>query len=533
MTKAHLAPFRAKRRSLVTTFENDYKNHEHGMKVLLINSNRKSDVLAAPPIGLCYVATATQRAGHDVAVVDLCFQRRPIERVRRVVSEFKPEVLGVSIRNIDNCNMLHPRSYLEEIKAMLNEIRTFTDACIVVGGSGASIYPKGVLEYLEADYIVVSEGEEAFPRLLEHIESGICPEQVPGVGFKRDGQCILNPPALTRFGCTRADVGRWIDLRPYQAMGSSYTIQSRRGCRNKCIYCTYNQLLEGQALRLRDPRDVVDEIEEAISRYRPRSFEFVDSVFNDPLDHCGQVLEEIITRPWKASFTAMGVSPRGLDAGFLQLMQRAGFNSFWVTPESASATMIRNYRKGFTLDDIVAAADAIRATKFTVLWDFLIGGPGETNHTLQETLDFILRDLVRDTRPPYYTINFFLGVRVYPGTTLWDVAMNQGFLSPKSDPLQQLWYVSPSLDLDQALAQMVEAARSCPEIISGIDEKYLELSGIARVLGKFFTVPQLYWRLMYAGNKMARKAALRISFDQRRIVNDIKRQLASQGYSLP
>ncbi|MGB9617361.1 MAG: B12-binding domain-containing radical SAM protein, partial [Desulfomonilaceae bacterium] len=255
------------------------------MKVLLVNSNRKSDVLAAPPIGLCYVATATERAGHDVAVVDLCFQRRPIERLRRVISEFKPQALGVSIRNIDNCNMLHPRSYLEEIRAMLDEIRKFTDACIVVGGSGASIYPKGVLDYLEADYIVVSEGEEAFPRLLDHIESGISPEQVPGVGFKRDGQYVLNPPVLTSFERARADLGRWVDLRPYQAVGSSYTIQSRRGCRHKCIYCTYNQLLEGQALRLRDPRDVVDEIEEAILRYHPRSFEFVDSVFNDPLDH--------------------------------------------------------------------------------------------------------------------------------------------------------------------------------------------------------------------------------------------------------
>ncbi len=503
------------------------------MKVLLINSNRKSDVLAAPPIGLCYVATATERAGHDVAVVDLCFQRRPIERLRRVIGDFSPDVLGISIRNIDNCNMLHPRSYLEEIKAIVTEIRTMTDACVVVGGSGASIYPRGVLEYLEVDYIVVSEGEEAFPRLLEHIEKGLSPEHAPGVGFTRDGRFILNPPALISFERTRADVGRWIDLRPYQAMGSSYTIQSRRGCRNKCIYCTYNQLLEGQAMRLRDPRDVVDEIEEAILRYHARSFEFVDSVFNDPFDHCVQLLEEIIRRPWMASFTAMGVSPRGLDAGFLQLMQRAGFNSFWVTPESACSTMIRNYRKGFTLDDIVAAADAIRTTNFTVLWDFLIGGPGETNQTLQETLDFIVEDLVRDTRPPYYTINFFLGVRVYPGTTLWDIAMSEGFVSSQSDPLQQLWYVSPSLDLDRALDQMVEAARSCPEIISGIDEKYLELSGIARFFGKFVTIPKLYWRLMYAGNKMVRKTALRVSFDQSRIVNDIKRQLAAQGYSLP
>jgi len=500
------------------------------MKVLLINSNRKSDVLAAPPIGLCYVATATELAGHEVSVVDLCFQRSPVERLRDVIEYFKPDVLGISIRNIDNCNMLHPRSYLEEIRVMINEVRALTKACIVLGGSGASIYPKGVLEYLKADYVVISEGEEAFPRLLERLEQGLSPDQIHGVGCMRNGQFVLNPPALTSLERTRAEVGRWIDLKPYEAMGSSYTIQSRRGCRNQCIYCTYNQLLEGQSIRLRDPRDVVDEIEEVITRYHPRSFEFVDSVFNDPLDHCAQVLEEIIRRSWRASFTAMGVSPKGLDSDFLELMHLAGFSSFWVTPESASPVMIQNYRKGFTMGDISEASDAIRGTDFTVLWDFLIGGPGETNQTLQDTLDFIIKDLVRHTRPPYYTINFFLGVRVYPGTRLWDVAIKEGFISADSDPLRQLWYVSPSLDIDRALSQMVDAARVCPEIISGIDEKYLELSGIARALGKLFTIPKLHWRLMYAVNRIIRKPALKVSFDQSRVVNDIKRQLTSQRH---
>ncbi len=502
------------------------------MKVLLINSNRKSDVLAAPPIGLCYVASATEQAGHDVRVVDLCFQRFPVQHLRKSIEDFAPDVVGISIRNIDNCNMLHPRSYLQEIRSMINDIRKFTNACIVVGGSGASIYPKGVLGYLKANYIVVSEGEETFPRLLECLERGDSPGDLPGVGVMQGEEFILNPPALTSFDKTRPDVGRWVDLTPYEAVGSSYTIQSRRGCRNKCIYCTYNQLLEGQAIRVRDPRDVVDEIEEVISKYHPRSIEFVDSVFNDPRDHCAEILEEIVRRSLKASFTAMGVSPKGLDAEFLRLMQAAGFNSFWITPESASSVMIRNYRKGFEMDDIVAAADAIRSTNFTVLWDFLIGGPGETNDTLEDTLDFITQNLVRDTRPPYYTINFFLGVRVYPGTRLWDVAMQEGFISRTSDPLQQLWYVSPSLDLDRALTQMVDAARVCPEIISGIDEKYLQLSGIARALGKFVTTPKLYWRLMYAGNRIIRKAALKIYFDQGRIVNNIKRQLASQGYRM-
>ncbi len=500
------------------------------MRVLLVNSNLKGDVLAAPPIGLCYVATATENAGHEVKLLDLCFQRDIPQALKRSIEVFGPDVVGISIRNIDNCNMLHPRSYLPEILEIINRVRELTDAHVVLGGSGVSLYPKGVLEYLGADYIVVSEGEQAFPLLLDGLAQRKSLDQIPGIGVIRNGEFVLNPPSSIPFRQGSAWVGKWVDLRPYQRMGSSYNIQTRRGCRQKCIYCTYNQLLEGRSLRLRDPVDVVDEIEEALFNYRPESFEFVDSVFNDPLDHCVEVLEEIASRPWKAQFTAMGVSPRGITKDFLKLLQRAGFSSFWVTPESASESMIRNYRKGFARDDIEKAAEAIRTTNFTVLWDFLIGGPGETNATLQETLDFIVTGLVRDTRPPYYTVNLFLGLRAYPGTTLWESALQECFFSEQSDPLRQLWYLSPSLDLPRAVEQMLEAARVCPEIISGIDEKYLPLSGIASFIGRFVRIPKLYWRLMYAGNKLVRKTAIRLFFDRDKVVSGLSDQLRSQGY---
>ncbi len=125
-----------------------------------------------------------------------------------------------------------------------------------------------------------------------------------------DGKFHLTKPELTDFTATTPDLGRWIDLKPYQRIGSSYNVQTKRGCRQHCIYCTYNQSLEGNRLRLRSPKEVVDEIEEALLKYRPKSFEFVDSVFNDPFDHSLAILEEIIRRPWNAEFTAMGVSPR-------------------------------------------------------------------------------------------------------------------------------------------------------------------------------------------------------------------------------
>ena len=79
---------------------------DQSMRVLLINSNLKDDILAAPPIGLCYVASAAEVAGHEVRVLDLCFKRRLGQELEKAIIGFSPQVIGVSLRNLDNANML-------------------------------------------------------------------------------------------------------------------------------------------------------------------------------------------------------------------------------------------------------------------------------------------------------------------------------------------------------------------------------------------------------------------------------------------
>lgn len=499
------------------------------MRVLLVNSNTKNDVLAAPPIGLCYVAGAARAASHDVHTLDLCFRRDIPGELKKTIRRLSPDVIGISIRNIDNANMLHPKSYIPDLERIVRTIRNLSDAPLVLGGSGAGLSPGDLIKRLGGDFVVVGDGERPFVALLDALGRGDAGDDIPGVGRIGNGRFHITPPEWDGFPEGHADVGSWIDMTPYNKIGSSYNIQTKRGCRHRCIYCTYNQVLEGSRLRLRTPVDVVDEIEEAILRDGMKSFEFVDSVFNDPIDYCRDILEEIARRPWKARFSAMGVSPRGLDADFLDLMSRAGFSSFWVTPESASDTMIKNYRKGFSLDDVISAAQAVRKTRFQVVWDFMIGGPGETNQTLQETLDFAGKFLRSDERPPFLTVSFFLGIRVYPRTKMWDIALEEGFIGPESDPLSPLWYLSDGLDLERALHQMIEAAKVCPEIVSGLDEKYLGLSGPVAFIGRLLSIPDLYWRVLYTTNRLLRKAVVRFAVNPRKEAEKLRARLRKQG----
>ena len=499
------------------------------MRVLLINSNLKDDILAAPPIGVCYVASAAEVAGHEVRVLDLCFKRRIGKELERAISGFSPQVIGVSLRNLDNANMLRPTSYLPSALKIVQKIRALTAAPLVLGGSGASLDPQGVLEFLHGDYLIVSEGEKSFVALLEALNRGESPADIPGVGIWRQGKFHLTPPLLTSFPLGNPCLARWVDLTPYEKMGGSYTIQTKRGCRMRCIYCTYNQVLEGNRLRLRSPSEVVDEIEEAFYQFKPEVFEFVDSVFNDPIGHCQEILEEIIRRPWKARFTTMGVSPKNLDSQFLNLLKRAGFSSFMISPESASETMLTNYQKGFGIEDLHKAAKAINQFSFPVLWYFLAGGPGETNRTLQETLEFIEQYLVRKQGPPYNLANIFLGVRIYPGTKLWQIALDEGLIHDQCNPLRPLWYLSRELDLNVTMRQLHRAACQRPEIALGGMEKYLPLTKIFGVVRKVFPFPKPYWQHLLWVNHILIRLGVRCLFQAGGVPAQLREYLRLQS----
>jgi hypothetical protein len=482
------------------------------MRVLLVNTNRKADLMTAPPIGLCYVATAALNAGHEVRVLDLCFAgRRAVKNLAASISSFAPDVVGLSVRNVDNANMLRPVSYLPGVREMVAEVRRLSTAPVVLGGSGASLMPEAVLRHVGADAIVVSDGEGSFLLLLDALASGEAWTEIPGVGLMHDGRFHLTPPEFPPFRFEGPEVGRWVDMAPYERLGGSYNVQSKRGCPRHCIYCTYNSSLEGHRLRMRDPREVVDEIEEAVLKHSPRTVEFVDSVFNNPPEHARAILEEIIRRPWKVEFTAMGVQPPHLDREMLNLMWRAGFRSFMITPESASDKMLSSYRKGFNRDSVIQAAETLAHTRFSAWWCFLLGGPGETHATIQESLDFCHQYLRLRSGTARHVAQLFFGVRLYPGTDLWRSALREGVIESDADPIQSLWYVSPDVNVAHALDQMEAAATTCPEIMLGYDEGYLFFSKLAAGLCRLLGERPPYWRLVRNLNRFALKLGFRFT----------------------
>jgi len=199
-----------------------------------------------------------------------------------------------------------------------------------------------------------------------------------------------------------------------------------------------------------------------------------------------------------------------------------------MTPDTASGSMLRRYGKGFGVEDLVGAATALDGTGFAVMWFFLLGGPGETHDTIEETLEFVRRHLARPKRPPHMMAHFYLGMRVYPETHLWEVAVRDGFIASDSNPLEALWFVSPQLDITRAVDQLVEATLRHPEVGLGFDERYLALSGLAAALGRVFRLVKPYWCNTAGFNGLLIGTGLRRLLRPRDVARLIQERIAAQ-----
>ena len=157
------------------------------MRVLLISANTEVINMRALPWGLGCVTSATQCAGHKVTLLDLLMEGDPGAAVTEAIADFSPDVIGISVRNIDDQSRVSPSFLLERVKKVVDDCRRHSLAPVVLGGAGYSIFPESALEYLRADMGIQGEGEHAFPALLECLKTGASLEKVPGLYLRGAG----------------------------------------------------------------------------------------------------------------------------------------------------------------------------------------------------------------------------------------------------------------------------------------------------------------------------------------------------------
>ncbi|MCX5893537.1 MAG: cobalamin B12-binding domain-containing protein [Deltaproteobacteria bacterium] len=161
------------------------------MRLLFISPNQCRLVFLPLPLGLASVVAAVE-AEHEVRVLDFMFLDDPLAQVDRAMAEFGPEVVGISVRNIDNQDSWQPESYFPQVKELVDRLKKNSPAAIVLGGAGFSVAPREFMEYTGAEFGLVGEAEESFATFLQALPAKSW-EKVPGLMWRRDGALQENP----------------------------------------------------------------------------------------------------------------------------------------------------------------------------------------------------------------------------------------------------------------------------------------------------------------------------------------------------
>jgi len=471
-----------------------------GARVLLVSTNRERQPYPVVPNGLACVASALDGVGHDVRFLDLCFSRNPASAAADAARTFDPDIIGVSVRNIDNSDAIALRHYTPEARNILHELRrTSPRAKVIAGGAAFGVAPEALFRDLGVDYAVAGDGERASVALVDALTAGTPVEALPGLVRDRDGVVAFTPPGeeADLDSLPSPALHRWIDLARYQRHGATIPIQTKRGCVYKCVYCTYRNV-EGWGYRTRDPERVADEIEELNRRAHIRHFDFVDSTFNSPPGHALQVCEAIERRNLDVQLDTTNFTPAVAPNELLAAMRSAGFRSLGITAESASDAVLERLEKGFTAAKVRQVAERVEKHGLRTLWIFLVGGPGETQQTVEETLAFARWRLERGDAV-YVTV----GLRIYPGTTLHRIAIAEEFVPAESSLLDPAFYFSRDLSFDATVHRLKSFAADHPRFMFSADSRSVVLPYLTRA-ASVLNLPRPHWRYMGLFQRVSR-----------------------------
>ena len=391
------------------------------MKILLMMSRFEPNI--NPPLGIAYVAAALRKAKFDVEIFDPSFDGKQyaIDRIKKA----DYDIIGFSCFTM-NYNVSKELSALAK-KVNKNVLRVF-------GGPHVIVVPEESINDSEVDVVCLGEGETTFVELARALKTGKPLESVSGIWFKKGGKIVKNPvrtmiceldelmfPArdlLQMDKYLNAKLGRaaWAVKQP------STTVMVGRGCPFNCTYCS-TKLIFGKGVRLRSPKNVVDEIEQLIKDYSIRGIAFIDDTFTINKKVVEAICEELIRRKidieWACNSRIDTISPE-----LLKIMKKAGCTYITFGVESGNQEVLDKFiKKGIKLEKV---KDVFKWTKKAGIKTgayFLLGIPGETLENMQETIDFAIK-----VNPDVVNFNM---VRPLPKTEMYELAEKFGKITAK------------------------------------------------------------------------------------------------------
>lgn len=361
------------------------------MKIVLIFSRKVTKESSIPPFGIMYLAAMLRKHEYnDIKLFDMALANE--EEIIKECLAFMPDIIGLSS---DSISFDRGAELLRALKGQC------INAKYIVGGIHATIDPEGVLHNTGADIAIIGEGESTIVDVVKCFEKNSDFGNIAGIAYIDEGKFVVTPTrefiedldAIPFPARDLLPMQRYLDVVPdIPMLYPTMPLIASRGCKANCIYCQpVARKLFGKKMRCRSVDNVMEEIKYLKKNYKFKALYFIDDelLFNGR-EWIEQLCNELILSKLNIKWTCQARVDQ-IDEDLLVLMKRSGCYAIGFGVESGSQKILNFMRKGYKVEQIHKAFDLCRKYRIITTCNFMVGTPGETLETVQDSLDLISR----------------------------------------------------------------------------------------------------------------------------------------------
>lgn len=368
-----------------------------------------------PPLGLAWLATALEKGGHDVKILDAHAERLNFESILSYMQGTKEfELVGITATT----------SLINSALKISREIRkTFRRTLIVLGGVHPTVLPEEVLSEPSVDIVVRGEGEGTIVDLADKKPL----KDIEGISYRLEGKTIHNPdrPLIKDLDAIGMPAYHLLSMDKYfPAVGAfkrlpAISMLGTRGCPGRCTFC---YRIFGDKLRVRSGRKLAEEAKYLQENYGIKEISFYDDTFTavkkEVYAFCQGLKDLKVDLTWSC-FSRVDT----ISEDLLRAMKEVGLHQIMYGIESANKLILQNINKKTDVEQAVRVVAMTKRVGIDVRAAFMLGNPGETKETLNETLKFAMK-----LNPEIAVFNI---TTPFPGTDMFKWADGNGYLLTK------------------------------------------------------------------------------------------------------